>query len=297
MVDVQSVEHSQLKRLIKETKPNIIGNFISKFNLQDCLLVRQYVLAEIVDAFYRYEPMWNYRFLYKTIYLLEIFLFVLYPEFVSLKFKANIDKKLETTLRLNTGYLAYAIMGIIMADDELTDIILSKRFDPVNKPTYQELYDIIKSTIWDEMIPRITPYDLSEEQIASLKAWEGSYKPKDKNTSSVNSANQTIESSKESKDPQQSPLMHVLNIFNYVINASLQRDWCTITFTPQTLQYAALRLALKYFTQSIDTSMEVATRTLALTNSQEDLKIIRQRIEICCEILEEEMINTMRIFN
>jgi len=92
-------------------------------------------------------------------------------------------------------------------------------------------------------------------------------------------------------------IKHVLNIFNYIINASLQRDWCAITFTAQALQYAALRLALKYFTKDIDGSLEVALRTLKSILSSEDFIIARQRIEACCEILEEEMINTMKVVN
>jgi len=244
----------------------VVGQ-IRLLNAQDICLLRQFALAEIVDAFYRYEPMWNYRFLYKTMFLLELFLYSIIPNFVSLEFRANIDKKLDPVAREHSAYVAYAVMGIIMADQELTEIILSKRFENINKPLYEGYFATIKSRVKDNLIPRYTPYDLNNDQIENLKRWNS----------------------------DSDPLKHVLNIFNYILNASLQRDWCIITFTPQTLQYAALRLALQYFTKDIDGSLEIALRTLKTVLSSSDFITARQRIVFCCAILEEEMINTMRI--
>jgi len=235
-MDTSSSNNSEFFRnLINYDAPKtVIVVQLSSYPTPIFCLIRQFCLAEIVDAFYRYEPMWNYRFLYKTIYLLELYMFSVSPQLVSLDNKADIDQKLEPPTREYAAYLAYAAMGVIMSDVELTDIILSKRFEPVNKTLYNELFTSIKSRVYDQKIPRYTPYDLNEQQIENLKSWNS----------------------------QPDAIKHVLNIFNYIINASLQRDWCAITFTAQALQYAALRLALKYFTKDIDGSLEVALRTL-----------------------------------
>jgi len=267
---MQTNSNSELNSLINYSA--YITEIVVQLKSYPCeifCLIRQFCLAEIVDAFYRYEPMWNYRFLYKTIYLLELYMYSASPQLVSLDNKADIDQKLEPPTREYAAYLAYAAMGVIMSDVELTDIILSKRFEPVNKNLYNELFASIKSRVYDQLIPRYTPYDLNEQQIENLKLWNN----------------------------LPDAIKHVLNIFNYIINASLQRDWCAITFTAQTLQYAALRLALKYFTKDIDGSLEISLRTLKSILSSEDFIIARKRIEACCEILEEEMINTMKVVN
>jgi len=265
-----NLERSALKQYI--IKDSTVSPIVVRLNSYSCpifCLIRQFCLAEIVDEFYRKEPLWNYRFLYKSIYLLELYMYSIAPQLVSLNNKADINQKLEPPTRELAAYLAYAAMGVIISDIEMVDIILAGRFENVNQTLYNELFTSIKSRVYDQLLPRYTPYDLNYQQMENLKTWNN----------------------------QPDARKHVLNIFNYIINASLQRDWCAITFTGQTLQYAALRLALKYFTKDIDGSLEIALRTLKSSLSSDDFIFASQRIEACDEILEDEMINTMKVVN
>jgi len=86
-----------------------------------------------------------------------------------------------------------------------------------------------------------------------------------------------------------------LIFFNYIINASLQRDWCTILFDCKVLQYSALWLALRYYTTNDSIAQEVALSTLKASLSENDFNIYIKEIRSCTNIMEEEMVNTIKI--
>jgi len=85
--------------------------------------------------------------------------------------RADINKPLDNITRENAAIFAYAIMSIIIADNELTNIILSKRFEKFVLQNFEPNVNIIKSLISENLIPCQTPYDLAEAIIENLKKW------------------------------------------------------------------------------------------------------------------------------
>jgi len=237
-------------------------------------------VAEVVDTYYRYEPIWNYRFLYKAIWLLERYLHILRKDYVEHHLSVDYETvKLDTSMREVSTYVAFASICIIVSDEELVNILLQKRFqNTLNRENFDALVgtlnSIIKYAEIRPIIPTFTPYDLSDEDKGYIKQqW-----------------------------PKSESFDHILNIFNYLINSFLQYDFVTIYFEPLIIQKSALWLACRYFSTNDAISKLVALKSLQGTfssNPESDHNRYSIKLENLIKeslrIMENEVLKAMRI--
>jgi len=235
-------------------------------------------VAEVVDTYYRYEPIWNYRFLYKAIWLLERYLFILRKDYVEHNLYVDYETiKLETPMREVATYVAFASIYIIVSDEELVNILLQKRFQStLNRENFDALVTTLNSIIkYAEIVPIIptfTPYDLSDEDKGYIKQqW-----------------------------PKSESFDHIINIFNYLVNSFLQHDFVTISFEPLIIQKSALWLACRYFSTNDEISKLVALKSLQtiLSNQESEDRYnikLENLIKESLRIMENEVLRAVRI--
>jgi len=66
-----------IEQLLQSSIFKIAFDQLTKAKEELFYIIRQYCISEIVDTFYRYEPIWNYRFLYKCVWILEKYLSII----------------------------------------------------------------------------------------------------------------------------------------------------------------------------------------------------------------------------
>jgi len=257
---------------------NVVTSKILSLKIEFFYTVRQYSVAEVVDTYYRYEPIWNYRFLYKAIWLLERYLYILRKDYVEHNLYVDYETiKLETPMREVATYVAFASICIIVSDEELVNILLQKRFQStLNRENFDALVAALNSIIkYAEIVPLIptfTPYDLSDEDKGYIKQqW-----------------------------PKSESFGHIMNIFNYLINSFLQHDFVTISFEPLIIQKSALWLACRYFSTNDEISKLVALKSLQTILSNQESKDrchikLENLIKESLGIMENEVLRAMRI--
>jgi len=257
---------------------NVVTSKILSLKIEFFYTLRQYSVAEVVDTYYRYEPIWNYRFLYKAIWLLERYLYILRKDYVEHNLYVDYETiKLETPMREVATYVAFASICIIVSDEELVNILLQKRFQStLNRENFDALVAALNSIIkYAEIVPLIptfTPYDLSDEDKGYIKQqW-----------------------------PKSESFDHITNIFNYLINSFLQHDFVTISFEPLIIQKSALWLACRYFSTNDEISKLVALKSLQTILSNQESKDrchikLENLIKESLGIMENEVLRAMRI--
>jgi len=246
-------------------------------------IIRQYCISEIVDTFYRYEPIWNYRFLYKCVWILERYLSVIRNDGIINKkaaksFMNNEKQEIDSESRTLVTYIAYASISIVVSDTELMNILISKRFRVFSADQFKSIVYVMQSIIQDpeiaSIIPSITPYDIPDIDTKEVQL----------------------------QFTKKEDVKHIFNIYNYLANSSLQLPFVSIFYSPATLQKAVLWLSLRYFSTNDSIAKQVALKSLTVnlpnnrsSDEYNEYKNKEQEIMEMLELIEMEMMKVTRI--
>jgi len=240
--------------------------------------IRNYGMAEVVNTYYKYEPIFNYKFLFKNIWLIEHYLRSIYPTIIDSR-TTTLDEN-QTVNNENkklSALLAHAVMSIVVNAEKLMEIMLSKRFENLERDKYQELVQLINDFLNDneiqKTIPTSTPYDIPERDVAAIiEQWS------------------------------QDAVLNIKNIINYLVNSLFQSDFATVYFTVYEIQRSAVWLACRYYSTDDRISRSVALKSELLSllpdkESQEYKSFIalEKGVKSCMDVMEAQVIKAMNL--